>query len=164
MGHGLIIVSALPSGRYMIYYLRPESPQRLLKTANVKLERVGNGKEFNIWYLAHDEDSINSDKIRAQNTAEIALHCFESVRADADTPKVFNSLSDIDNEEGTQDLKSLCEIQPISDENESPRNDQRRLLDRPPIKSNLTCLNVKPKEPRLMSEVLREQDLNKIRV
>lgn len=65
IGHGTIIVSALPVGRYIIYYLRPESPQRLLKSANVRLESVGNGKELNIWYFERGEDSINSDKIRA---------------------------------------------------------------------------------------------------
>ena len=63
-GHGVIVVSALPPGMYMMYYLRPESPTRLLKSASVKLQRVGNGKEFNIWYQPQD-DSINSDKIRA---------------------------------------------------------------------------------------------------
>ncbi len=51
-GHGLIVISTLPPGRYKIYYLKPHEPQRILKSANVKLRKVGHGQEFNIWYVS----------------------------------------------------------------------------------------------------------------
>ena len=54
MGSGLIVISTLPPGRYKIYYLKPHEPQRILKSANVKLRKVGKGQEFNIWYVSKD--------------------------------------------------------------------------------------------------------------
>ena len=43
VGKGVIMISALPPGRYKIYYLRPEQPQIILKSASIKLENVGKG-------------------------------------------------------------------------------------------------------------------------
>lgn len=42
-GQGIIVISTLPPGRYKIYYLKPYEPQRILKSANVKLRKVGHG-------------------------------------------------------------------------------------------------------------------------
>ena len=78
---------------------------------------MGSGKELNIWYFERGEDSINSDKIRAYNTQEIALHCFESQR-EAGTPKVIMSLSDISKDDSQEYHRSRSEIQPISDDND----------------------------------------------
>ena len=52
VGQGMIVISNLPPGRYKIYYLKPCEPQRILKSANVKLKKVGHGQEFNIWYVS----------------------------------------------------------------------------------------------------------------
>ena len=52
VGYGKIVISNLPPGRYKIYYLKPCEPQRILKSANVKLRKVGHGQEFNIWYVS----------------------------------------------------------------------------------------------------------------
>lgn len=59
----------------------------------------------------------------------MAMHCYESAKDEADTPKVFNSLSEISNLDNSQD-GSLPEIQSISDENElSPPNDKFKRID-----------------------------------
>jgi hypothetical protein len=81
LGHGVVVISTLPPGRYKIYYLKPCEPQRILKSANVKLRKVGHGQEFNIWYVSktsalsrresQDESipiSITSEKVRVANS------------------------------------------------------------------------------------------------
>jgi hypothetical protein len=52
-----------------------------LKSATIKLEKVGKGKEFNIWYLQHStmpqqeslQVSITSEKVRAANSYDLNL-------------------------------------------------------------------------------------------
>lgn len=51
MATGEIMVSKIPQGRYKIYYLRPRDRVRQIKSAQSRLQRVGRGQEFNIFYL-----------------------------------------------------------------------------------------------------------------
>lgn len=48
---GEIVVSKIPQGRYKIYYLRPRDRVRQIKSSQSRLQRVGRGQEFNIFYL-----------------------------------------------------------------------------------------------------------------
>ncbi len=93
----------------MIYYLRPEQPTRLLKSATVKLEPVGQGKDLNIYYVTVEE-SINSDLVKAQATKEI-LHCYESIGNE--TPKNLLSISSQQSEDMLDGLKGP-DIQNVS--------------------------------------------------
>jgi hypothetical protein len=46
----------------------------MLKSADVKLKSVGEGKELNIWYQTADDSlkvSMCSDDVRAQNELEL---------------------------------------------------------------------------------------------
>lgn len=60
VGHGVIVISNLPPGKYKIYYLKPCEPQRILKSANVKLRKVGHGQELNIWYVSKQSSQLGN--------------------------------------------------------------------------------------------------------
>jgi len=51
---GEINIHVIPQGRYKIYYLRPVEKARVIKSAQMRLEKVGKGYEFNIWFLEKD--------------------------------------------------------------------------------------------------------------